>query len=276
MKKKKPNTPGQRGMISHDYSILTKKSPEKSLIYPIKKTGGRNKKGRITVRHRGGGEKKMYRKIDFGNQKLNIPAKVEAVEYDPNRSAFIMLVLFKDGERRYMLAPEGIKVNNEIIFGEKTPIQIGNRTKIKNIPVGIQVFNIALLPEKAGTIVRSAGSSAQLLSKEEGYATIVLPSREVRKVPEECYATIGVVSNIDHKTEILGKAGKARHRGQKPRVRGVAMNPVDHPHGGGEGRSPIGMKYPKTRSGKPAFGVRTRNKRKFSNRYIIKRRRKKK
>lgn len=276
MKKKKPTTPGQRGMITHDYSVLTKESPAKELLFSIKKSGGRNKGGRITVRHKGGGEKRQYRKIDFGQEKLNIPAKVKSIEYDPNRSAFVMLVSYKDGEKRYNLAPEKIKVGDEIICEENAPIKRGNRLQIKNIPVGTSVFNIALFPGGKGKIARSAGTYGQILSKEGGYANIVLSSKEIRKISEECYATVGVVSNIDHKTEVLGKAGKKRHRGVRPTVRGSAMNPVDHPHGGGEGRSPIGLKHPKTPSGRPAFGVKTRKKNKFSNRFIVRRRKKRK
>ena len=242
----------------------------------MKKKGGRNNLGRITVRHKGGGSKRMYRKIDFGQEKENIPAKVERLEYDPNRTAFIMLLLYKDGERRYRLAPEKIKMGDEVICKENATANLGNRLKIKKIPVGTAVFNIEIIPGRGGKIVRSAGTSAQILSKEGGYANLVLPSKEIRKISEDCYATIGVVSNPDHKMEVLGKAGKSRNRGIRPTVRGSAMNPVDHPHGGGEGRSPIGLKHPKTPSGKVAFGAKTRKKGKFSNRFILKRRRKKK
>ena len=260
MKKKKPTTPGQRGMVTHDYSVLTKKKPAKRLLSSLKKNAGRNKKGRITIRHRGGGEKRQYRKIDFKQQKMDIPAKVESIEYDPNRSSFIMSLLYKDGERRYALCPENIKVGEELICKENASVKNGNRLKLKNIPVGNSIFNIALFPGGKGKIARSAGTYGQILSKEGGYANIVLSSKEIRRIPEDCYATVGVVSNPDHKTEVLGKAGKKRHRGVRPTVRGSAMNPVDHPHGGGEGRSPIGLKHPKTPSGKPAFGVKTRKK----------------
>ena len=272
MKTKKPITPGQRGMISHDYSLLSKKKPEKKLLLPLKRKGGRGQEGRITVRHRGGGEKRKYRKIDFGQEKIGIPAIVEAIEYDPNRSAFIMLLKYKDGSRRYRLAPEDIKIGEEVVCDKNAPVKIGNRCQVKNIPAGSFIFNIELTPGKGGKIVRSAGSTAQILSHEEKYTTISLPSKEVRLIPAESFATIGQVSNIDHKTEILGKAGKTRHRGIRPTVRGTAMNPRDHPHGGGEGKTPIGLVHPKTPWGKPARGKKTRKKRKWSNKFIIKKR----
>jgi len=276
MKVKKPTTPGQRNMVVTDYSVLTKKPPQKKLLSPIKKKGGRNKTGKITVRHRGGGAKKKYRQIENGQAKKDIPGKVEALEYDPLRSAFIMLVLHKDGQRNYQIAPEGIKVGDEIICQDKAPIKKGNRLKIKNIPLGIPIFNIEVIAKRRGKIVRSAGTSAQILAKEGEYVNIVLPSKEIRKISGECFATIGQVSNPDHKTQKIGKAGRTRHRGKRPTVRGSAMNPCDHPHGGGEGRSPIGLKHPKTPWGKPALGVKTRKKNKFSNRFIIKRRKSKK
>lgn len=259
-------------MIVQDYSILTKKEPEKRLVLSLKKNAGRGNTGRITVRHRGGGEKRKYRIVDFGEEKINIPARVEAIEYDPNRSAFLMLLLYQDGERRYQIAPEGIKVGDRIICKENAPLSLGNRLKLKNISPGTSIFNIELLPEQGGKIVRSAGNSAQILSKEGGFVSIVLPSKEIRLISEECFATIGQVSNINKRTEVLGKAGKKRHRGMRPTVRGTVMNPPDHPHGGGEGRAPIGLKHPKTPWGKPALGKKTRKKHKFSNRYIIKRR----
>ncbi len=276
MKIKKPTTPGQRNMIVTDYSVLTRKSPLKSLTTPVKKKSGRNNSGKITVRHRGGGSRKKYRLIGTGQENIGIPAKVESLEYDPLRSAFIMLVLYKNGQRIYQLAPDGIKIGEEIICDEKAPIKIGNRLKLKNIPLGTQVFNLELIPGRKGKIVRSAGTSAQILAKEGGYVNVVLPSKEVRRFSEECFATIGQVSNPDHKTQRIGKAGRKRHMGRKPTVRGSAMNPCDHPHGGGEGRSPIGLKHPKTPWGKPALGVKTRKKNKFSNRFIIKRRKSKK
>ena len=272
MKLKRPITSGQRGMISQDYSGLTKKKPEKALVLPSKKTGGRGEKGRITIRHRGGREKRRYRKVDFGQEKIGVLAIVESLEYDPNRSAFIMLLKYKDGTYRYRLAPEGVKIRDEVICDGKTPIKIGNRLKIKNIPSGSSIFNIELTPEKGGKIVRSAGATAQILSQEEKYATVVLPSKEVRLVPTESFATIGRVSNVDRKTEVLGKAGKTRYRGVRPTVRGAAMNPRDHPHGGGEGKTPIGLVHPKTPWGKPARGKKTRKRHKWSDRFIIKRR----
>lgn len=253
-------------------SILTKKRPEKRLTLPLKKTGGRGRDGRITVRHRGGGEKRKYRRIDFGQEKISIPATVKAIEYDPNRSAFIMLLLYDDGEKRYRLAPEGIKIGKKIICDENTPLTTGNRLKIENIPPGSTIFNIELSPGKGGKIVRGAGTSAQILSKEKDYATISLPSKEIRMIKKQCFATLGQVSNPDHRTETLGKAGKSRHRGKRPTVRGSAMNPCDHPHGGGEGKATIGLSHPKTPWGKPALSKKTRKKHKFSSKFIIKHR----
>jgi large subunit ribosomal protein L2 len=276
MKEKKPTTPGQRGMKVVDYSILTKKEPEKSLLITLKKKAGRNNSGKITVRHRGGGEKRKYRIVDFGQEKMNIKGKVEALEYDPNRSAFLMLVLYEDGERRYRIAPEGIKVGDEIICKEDAEPKLGNRLKLKNIPIGVPIFELEFFPGQGGKLVRSAGSSAQILSKEGGFVNIVLPSKEIRKFSEDCFATIGQASNVEHHMEVLGKAGRKRKRGIRPTVRGTAMNPVDHPHGGGEGRAPIGLKHPKTPTGKPALGVKTRKKGKMSDKFIIRRRKKKK
>lgn len=272
MKRKKPTTSGQRGMVVQDYSSISGKSPKKSLTSPLKKKGGRGQEGRITVRHRGGGEKKRYRKIDFGQEKIGTAAIVETLEYDPNRSVFIMLLKYEDGVYRYRLAPKDIKVGDGVICEEKAPIERGNRLKVKNIPAGSFIFNIELNPGKGGQIVRSAGTAAQISSKEDEYATVVLPSKETRLIPVESFATIGRASNVNHKTEILGKAGKKRHRGVRPTVRGSAMNPRDHPHGGGEGKAPIGLKHPKTRWGKPAHGKKTRKKHKWSDRLIIKRR----
>lgn len=272
MKVKKPTTPGQRGMIVADTSVLDKKEPEKRLIFPLRRAGGRGRSGRITVRHKGGGEKRKYRIIDWGEGKIGVSAKVEAFEYDPNRSAFLILLLHKDGERRYQLAPEGIKVGDEVICDEITPQKSGNRLKLKNILPGSSVFNIELMSGQGGKIVRAAGSFAQVLSRENGYVNISLPSKEVRKIHEDCFATIGQVSNHEHKTEVLGKAGKSRHRGVRPTVRGTAMNACDHPHGGGEGKTTIGLKYPKTPWGKPARGVKTRKKGKWTDKLIIKRR----
>lgn len=265
MKNKKLNQKKKR-------SILAKKRPEKNLVSPLKKKGGRGADGKISVRHRGGGEKRKYRKVNFGQEKMGINAVVEAIEYDPNRSAFIILLLYEDGEKRYRLAPEGIKVGSKVVCDEKTPQNIGNRSRLANILSGSTIFNIELFVGKGGKIVRGAGVSAQILSKEEGYAVVSLPSKETRMIKDQCFATIGQVSNSDHRTEILGKAGKSRHRGRRPTVRGSAMNPCDHPHGGGEGKSPIGLKHPKTPWGKPALGKKTRKKHKFSNRFILKRR----
>lgn len=271
MIKYKPITPGRRQMTKEDFSILTKKEPEKSLLLRIPKSGGRSNSGRITVRHRGGGARKLYRMIDFGQEKLNIPAKVSAIEYDPNRTAFIMLLEYQDGSKRYRIAPHDIKVGDEVICADSAELKIGNRMKLKNIPVGTQVYDIELQPGKGGQMARAAGSSATVVAHEGKYTHLSMPSGEVRKVLNECFASIGQVSRIGYKYKQLGKAGKTRHKGRRPTVRGSAMNPVDHPHGGGEGRAPIGLKYPKTPWGKPALGVKTR-KRRWTDKYIIKRR----
>lgn len=274
MKKYKPTTPGRRGMTKVDFK-LSKKEPEKALVLPLKKKGGRNSSGRITIRHRGGGAKRMYRIIDFGQEKINIPAKVAALEYDPNRSAFIALLDYQDGDKRYILAPQDLKEGQEVIIADKAELKPGNRMKLKNIPVGTFVYNIELEPHKGGIIVKSAGSSAKVLAQEGKYINLVMPSSEIRKVPAECFASIGSVSNPEHRYVRVGMAGRTRHKGFKPHVRGVVMNPVDHPHGGGEGRSGIGMKHPKTPWGKPALGVKTRRKR-WTNKLIVSRRKKKK
>ncbi len=258
-----------------DYSVLTKKSPEKSLTYGRKKRVGRSTGGRITVRHKGGGVKRVYRNVDFRQDKINMPAKVTAIEYDPNRTAFIALIVYKDGEKRYILSPKDLKVGTSIITSEDAPLEVGNRTLLKKIPVGYFVHNVELLPGKGGQIIRSAGSSAQILARDGGYVHLQLPSTETRKVVENCWASIGPVSNPDHNLVCIGKAGRARHMGRRPAVRGTAMNPVDHPHGGGEGRQPIGLKRPKTPWGKPALGVKTRRKKKVTNIFIVKRRFKK-
>lgn len=256
--------------------ILTKKKPEKSLLRPLKKTGGRGKSGRITVRHKGGGAKRLYRVIDFGQVKRELPvkAKVEAIEYDPNRTCYIALLIFQDGSKSYILAPQGAQKGDEIICGEKTPLTKGNRMKLVNIPVGTFVYNIELEPGKGGKIARSAGNSCQVLAQEGKYTHLKLPSSEVRKVLNRCFASIGELSKSHHRFEKIGKAGRSRWKGIRPTVRGTAMNPVSHPHGGGEGRSPIGLKYPKTPWGKPALGVKTRKK-KWTDKLIIKRRQKK-
>lgn len=251
--------------------ILTKKEPEKKLLKPLKKKAGRNFSGKITVRHRGGGVKKMYRVIDFGQEKVGVPGKVIALEYDPNRTAFIALIEYQDGEKRYILAPKDLKIGDEIICQEKTEIKVGNRMKLKNIPIGTEVYNIELVPGKGGKIVRSAGSSAKVIAQESPFTHLQLPSKEVRKVLDECFASIGQVSNPEHIFEDLGKAGRRRLKGWRPAVRGAAMNPPDHPHGGGEGKTPIGLKYPKTPWGKPARGIKTRGK-KWTDKLIIKRR----
>jgi len=276
MKKYKPTTHGRRRMIMVDRSGLTKKKPEKKLLLSLKKTGGRGAGGRITVRHRGGGVKRLYRIIDFSQKKLNMKAKVISLEYDPNRTAFIALLQYENGEKTYILAPQNLRVGDEIIFSAVTPISPGNRMELKNIPVGTMVYNIELEPQKGGKLVRSAGTAAQVMSQEEKYTHLKMPSGEIRKINNKCFASIGVVSNVEHRYRKAGKAGKSRLKGKRPRVRGVAMNPPDHPHGGGEGRSPVGLKHPKTPWGKIAFGVKTRKKKKWTDKFIIKRRRKKK
>ena len=277
MKIYKPTTSGRRKMTGIDYKkILTTSTPHKPLVKALKKRAGRNKYGRITVRHQGGGHKRRYRMIDFKRNKLDIPAQVESIEYDPNRSAFISLVRYEDGERKYVLAPQNLKVGDKIVTKEKTPLKPGNRMLLKNIPIGTFVYNIELEPGRGGKIVRSAGGNAQMVANEGGYVHLVLPSSEIRMVPENSMATIGSLSKPDHRFINLGKAGRSRWLNKRPTVRGVAMNPVDHPHGGGEGRSSVGnLKGPRTPWGKKAYGVRTRNKKKYSNKFIIKRRKKK-
>lgn len=271
----KPTTNGRRGMTSASFDEITKKTPEKSLLRVKNRCSGRNAQGKITVRHRGGGVARKYRVIDFKQtEKLDIPAKVAGVEYDPNRTAYIMLVHYKDGEKRYHLAPQNIKVGEEIITSKSAKVEIGNRMLLKHIPVGYNIYNVELTEGKGGQIVRSAGSSAKLVSLETEMAQIQLPSGEIRFVSKGCYATIGVVSNPDQFNITIGKAGRVRWKGRKPQVRGKVMNPVDHPHGGGEGNQSIGLKYPKTPWGMPALGVKTRNKRKYSQKWIIKRRKK--
>lgn len=275
IKSYKPTTASRRSMTVVDYSVLTKKSPEKALVWGRKKRVGRSTSGRITTRHKGGGVKKLFRNIDFRQDKINLPAKIVAIEYDPNRSAFIALVIFKDGEKRYILAPKDVKVGTTIVVSEEAPLENGNRTQLKRIPVGYFVHNVELLPGKGGQAVKSAGSAAQVLARDGGYVHLQMPSSEVRKINENCWASIGFVSNPDHGLVSIGKAGRARHMGRRPSVRGTAMNPVDHPHGGGEGRQPIGLKRPKTPWGKPALGVKTRRKKKVTNIFIVKRRLKK-
>ena len=266
----RPVTPGRRKMSVLTYKEITKTTPEKSLVKRIKKNAGRNNQGKITIRHQGGGYIKQYRMIDFKQtDKLNIPGLVKAVEYDPNRSAFIILVNYKDGEKRYHIAPEGLKVGEEIMTKAKTKPKTGNRMKLRNIPVGFYIFNIELTLGRGGQIVRSAGSAAKLISLEGEMAHVQLPSGEIRLVQKDCYATIGRVSNADHQNVRIGKAGRMRHMGWRPQVLGKSMNPNDHPHGGGEGHSPIGLPGPRTPWGKPALGYKTRSRKKWSNKYII-------
>ena len=256
-------------------TIITKKKPEKSLLAKLTKRAGRAKNGKITVRHKGGGAKRRYRLIEFGQRKLPAKAEVKAIEYDPNRTTYIALVSYEDGSKAYILAPLGIKVGAKILIDEKTPLDEGNRMKLKNIPVGTMVHNLELEPGRGGKIARSAGSAAQVVAQEEKYTHLKMPSGEIRKVLGECFASIGQLSNHEHRFEKIGKAGRARWKGVRPSVRGSAMNPVDHPHGGGEGKAPIGLKHPKTPWGKPALGVKTRKK-KWTDKLIIKRRKKKK
>ncbi|MBE5746143.1 MAG: 50S ribosomal protein L2 [Clostridiales bacterium] len=266
-----PVTPSLRAMTTSDYSELSKKAPEKSLLAKKKKTGGRNSYGRITVRHIGGGNKVKYRVIDFKRNKDDIPAKVASIEYDPNRSAYIALLNYVDGEKRYILAPNGLNVGDVVTSGPNSEIKVGNCLPLENIPVGIVVHNIELQPKKGGAIARSAGIEARIMAKEGKYATIKMPSGEMRKVPLACRATIGQVGNLDYELVNIGKAGKTRHLGVKPTVRGAVMNPVDHPHGGGEGKNPVGHSNPRTPWGKPAMGNKTRKHKKYSNKLIIKR-----
>ena len=268
----KPVTPGLRNAVWPTFEEITREEPEKSLLRPLKKTGGRNNQGRITTRHRGGGNKRHYRVIDFKRNKDGIPARVVSIEYDPNRTARIALLQYADGEKRYILAPLGLQVGDVVMSGPEAEIKPGNALPLKMIPTGTMVHNIELVPGKGGQLVRSAGTAAQVLSREERYVLVRLPSGEIRKILGECKATIGQVSNPDHKNVTLGKAGKMRHRGRRPAVRGVAMSPRDHPHGGGEGRSPIGMPSPKSPWGKPTLGKKTRSPRKPSSKFIVKRR----
>ena len=267
----KPTSPARRLMSVLTYEEITKKTPEKSLLQPKKKNAGRNNQGKISVRHQGGGEKQKYRLIDFKRNKLEVPAKVAGIEYDPNRSAFIALLHYLDGEKRYILAPLGLNVGDTIVSSEAADIKPGNSLQLANIPLGTLVHNIELRPGAGGQIARSAGAYAQLMAKEGTFATLRMPSGEMRKVPIIARATIGTVGNTDHENVRIGKAGRKRHMGIRPTVRGVVMNPVDHPHGGGEGKSPIGLPSPVTPWGKPALGYKTRKHKKYSNRLIIKR-----
>ncbi|MCL6433094.1 MAG: 50S ribosomal protein L2 [Leptolyngbyaceae cyanobacterium HOT.MB2.61] len=269
----RPTTPGTRTLAVSDFSEITKDKPEKSLIKFRHRPKGRNNRGVITCRHRGGGHKRLYREIDFRRNKHNIPAKVAAIEYDPNRNARIALLFYEDGEKRYILHPAGLAVGTVIRSGPDSPIEVGNALPLGNIPLGTVVHNVELVPGKGGQIVRAAGASAQVAAKEGNFVTLKLPSGEVRMIRRECYATIGQVGNADVRNTTYGKAGRKRWKGRRPEVRGSVMNPVDHPHGGGEGRAPIGRPGPVTPWGKPALGYKTRKKKKLSNALIVRRRR---
>jgi large subunit ribosomal protein L2 len=272
VKKFNPTTPSRRQMTMPTFEEITTDIPEKSLLVAKKKNAGRNNQGKITVRHHGGGAKQKYRLIDFKRDKDGIPAKVTTIEYDPNRSAYIALVTYADGEKRYIIAPVGLKVGDKVVSGADSDIVVGNTLPLKNIPVGTIIHNIELTAGKGAQLVRSAGASAQLMAKEGNYATLRLPSGEMRYVRIECRATIGTVSNLTHEIVNLGNAGRKRHLGVRPTVRGSVMNPNDHPHGGGEGKSPIGHPGPLTPWGKPALGYKTRKHKKYSDRLIVKRR----
>ena len=274
VKKYKPTTPGQRGMTSYTFEEITKTSPERSLLVPLRKSGGRNMYGRVTVRHRGGGHRRHIRIVDFKRDKRDIPARVAAIEYDPNRSARLALLHYVDGEKRYIVAPLELRVGSTVLSGTQAEIRPGNSLPIANIPVGTIVHNVELKEGRGGQLVRAAGGAAQLLAKEGDYAQIRLPSGEVRLVRQNCYATIGQVGNVEHGNIKLGKAGRKRHLGIRPTVRGSAMSPRDHPHGGGEGRQPIGMPGPKSPWGKPTLGAKTRRN-KATDKYIVRRRGKK-
>ena len=273
VRKLKPTSPGVRAAVRHDFTDITTDKPHKPLLVPRKNQAGRNVRGKITVRHRGGGHKRNIRLIDFKRDKLGVRGKVLTIEYDPNRSARIALVGYTDGDKRYILAPSGVAVGMPIESGETVDIKTGNSLPLKAIPPGSQVHNIELCPNKGGQMVRSAGASAQVMLREGIYTLLRMPSGEMRRVESKCMATIGQVGNIDHKHTSLGKAGKSRHKGIRPTVRGSAMSPRDHPHGGGEGRSPIGLKHPKTPWGKPALGPKTRT-RTYADRLILRKRRK--
>ena len=273
LRARKPTTPGQRGMILQTSEDLTRSKPKKSLLRPLKKRAGRNSSGKITVRHRGGGHKRRFRVIDLKRDKFGIPGQVDSIEYDPNRSARIALIKYPDGDWRYILAPHGLSVGDQVESGENAQVRLGNALPLKAMPTGTMVHNVEMRPGRGGQIVRSAGSSAQVLATENRYTLLRLPSGEMRNILSECMATVGQVSAIDHKNVKLGKAGARRHRGWRPTVRGVVMSPRDHPHGGGEGRSPIGMPGPKTPWGKPALGYRTRRN-KSTDRFIVRRRHK--
>jgi len=273
IRKINPTSPGQRGMTRSDYQEITTSTPEKSLLQPIKRKAGRNNTGRITCRHKGGGHKKSYRIIDFKREKFGIPATVKTIEYDPNRNVRISLVFYADGEKRYILTPEGLNVGDVIVSGPESQIQNGNALPLELIPLGTTIHNIELIPGRGGIMVRSAGNSAQLMAKEGNYVTIKLPSSEMRMIRKECMATIGSLGNAEYKNLSIGKAGRKRHLGIRPTVRGVTMNPCDHPHGGGEGKTGPGG-HPKTPWGKPALGYKTRKVGKKSDKLIVRRRKK--
>ncbi|WP_167955495.1 50S ribosomal protein L2 [Anaerosporobacter faecicola] len=272
IKKFNPYTPSRRHMTSSDFAEITKATPEKSLVVSLNKNAGRNNQGKITVRHQGGGSRRKYRIIDFKRKKDGIPATVVSIEYDPNRTANIALICYADGEKTYILAPNGLQVGTKVMNGAEAEVRVGNCLPLQNVPVGTQVHNIELYPGRGGQLVRSAGNSAQLMAKEGKYATLRLPSGEMRMVPIICRATIGQVGNIDHELINIGKAGRKRHMGIRPTVRGSVMNPNDHPHGGGEGKTGIGRSGPVTPWGKPALGLKTRKKNKQSNKMIVRRR----
>ena len=273
IKKYKPTTPGRRDMTVSTFEEITKTKPEKSLVVSLNSTGGRNAQGRTTARHRGGGHKRKYRLVDFKRNKVGVPAKVAAIEYDPNRSARIALLHYLDGEKRYILAPYGLNVGDTVESGPDADIKPGNSLPLANIPIGSVIHNVELQPGKGAQLVRSAGAAAQLMAKEGAHATVRLPSGEYRLILQTCRATIGQVGNVEHENMIIGKAGRSRYLGRRPRIRGVATNPVDHPHGGGEGKAPVGRPGPVTPWGKPARGARTRKK-KASDRLIVRRRKK--
>jgi large subunit ribosomal protein L2 len=271
LKKFKPTSPGQRWLQGSSFEEVTRSKPERSLTTDLRKHGGRNFQGRLTVRHQGGGHKQAYRIIDFKRNKLGVPGRVESVEYDPNRSARIALVNYRDGEKRYILSPVGLRVGDQVMAGADAEPKVGNALPIKNIPVGTMIHNVELQAGKGGQLVRSAGSAAQLMAKEGEYAQVRLPSGEVRRISQVCFATVGQIGNVDHENVTLGKAGRARWLGQRPEVRGSAMSPRHHPHGGGEGKSPVGHAGPRTLWGKPALGYRTRTN-KTTDQFIVKRR----
>lgn len=268
----KPTTNARRNMSVTDYSGLSKVAPEKSLLAPVKKNSGRNSYGRITVRHRGGGNRRKYRIIDFKRQKFDVPAKVLTLEYDPNRSAFIALVQYEDGEKAYIIAPQGLKVGDTVVSGKDADIKVGNALPLSSIPTGTFIHNVELYPGRGAQLARAAGNMAQLMAKENGMALLRLPSGELRNVPDSCMATIGQVGNTDHENVKIGKAGRKRNMGWRPTVRGSVMNPNDHPHGGGEGKSPVGRPGPVTPWGKPALGYKTRKTHNRSDKFIVKRR----